>query len=240
MSGHSKFANIKHRKGAQDANRSKMFVKIAKEITVAVKKGGGPDPNSNSALRSILVKAKANNMPKDSYMKAIKKAAGAGDESNFTEISYEGFGPGGVAYIVDCLTDNHVRTAAKIRSYFKKCNGSLGQTNSVSYLFEKKGLIGFTSDSLTEDEVFEWVMENDGENLDVNDDEFLITCSVDNFEKMQKFIESKNIDSVFVSEVKWIAKDIVNPVGKDLDDNQELIDRLEDDEDVENFYHNLA
>ncbi len=238
MSGHSQFANIKHRKGLQDSKKAKIFIKIGKEIMVAVKNGGA-DINSNSNLRAAIEKAKANNMPKDNYIKIIKKASTKEDMSKFLEIKYEAYGPCGIAYIIECLTDNINRTAANIRSYFNRYKCSLGQANSVLFLFERKGQLGFMNDTFNEDEIFEWVVENDCENLDVNQNNFLITCDSKKFKNMQRFLLEKNISNFFISEIKWIPKETIKINKNDFIKNETLIQILQNDDDIQNVFTNL-
>jgi len=166
MAGHSQFKNIMHRKGAQDAKRAKIFTRIGREIMVAVKSGGGPDPGGNPALRSAIQAARAVNMPNDRIDRAIKRASGAdGEADNFEEVRYEGYGPGGVALIVESLTDNRNRTAADVRSYFNKYGGSLGETNSVAFMFDRIGLVVYENAELDPDEVFEAALEAGAEDV---------------------------------------------------------------------------
>ncbi len=240
MSGHSQFANIKHRKDAQDAKKAKVFVKISKEITIAVKKFG-PDLNSNSTLRTVIEKAKLNNMSKSTYLKIIQRAVGLGNSKNYNNVMYEGYGPNGVAFIINCLTDNQNRTTANIRSYFNKVEGSLGQNNSVNYLFEQKGLIGFNDDFLTEEKVLNWVVENECDDLKCSNNNFLITTNLQKFEEMKKFLFKQNIKNFDVCEIIWIPiVKITNNSNLISEKINQLIDLLNNDEDVENFYHNLA
>ena len=180
MSGHSKWATIKHAKGIADAKRGQKFTKLIKEITVAAKQGG-TDPNSNAALRTAILKAKAENMPKDNIERAIKKATGEGGGSSYFELTYEGYAPGGVAIIVDTLTDNKNRTAADVRSTLTKLGGSLGATGCVSYMFQTKGVITYDASKYTEEQIFEVALENGAEDVAAEDDVIEVTTSPSDF-----------------------------------------------------------
>ena len=238
MAGHSQFANIKHRKDVQDSKRAKIFIKISKEINVAVKKGG-PNIESNPSLRLVLEKARANNMPKDNYEKVIKKAAGETTTDNYEEVRYEGYGPNGVAVIVECLTDNRNRTAANVRSYFTKKGGSLGQTNSVAYLFECKGIIAFSNDQLCEDEVLEWLLETKAEDLQVENNNFIIITAPDKLMQVKKFLtEVKKINDFDVVEITMNPTQFVEVDSSTKEKVEGLINLLEEDDDVQQVYHN--
>lgn len=240
MSGHSKFANIKHRKNEQDVKRSKQFVKIAKELTVSVKKGG-PDINSNPSLKSIVDKAKSYNMPKENYLRIIKKASGVDNKTNFEEIRYEGHGPCGIAFIINVLSDNKKRTVSSLKSYFKKVNGALAQGNSVLYMFDHKGVIKFNTD-LNEDDTFNLIMEcAQVEDFKFKENEVEIISSIKDFEKVKKFLNRKNINDFNEAEIKWIPNQFIGPLEKqnDLDNFYKLKSMLDDDEDVSDFFHNL-
>ena len=180
MSGHSKWATIKHAKGIADAKRGQKFTKLIKEITVAAKQGG-TDPNSNAALRTAILKAKAENMPKDNIERAIKKASGEGSSSTYFELAYEGYAPGGVAIIVDTLTDNKNRTAADVRSTLTKLGGSLGATGCVSYMFQTKGVITYDAEKYTEEQIFEAALENGAEDVSTSDGVIEVTTSPADF-----------------------------------------------------------
>ena len=180
MAGHSKFKNIMHRKGAQDKKRAKTFSRLGREISVSVKKGG-MDPESNIRLRSAISAAKALNMPKDNIDRAIKKGEGNDPDSNYEEIRYEGYGPSGIAIIIEAMTNNKNRTAAEIRSTFGKYGGSLGETGSVSYNFKRLGSILLDKKLVQEEELFEFVVDNGSEDLDVNEDEYIIYCDQNRF-----------------------------------------------------------
>ncbi len=240
MAGHSKFANIKHRKDAQDIKRSKLFVKISKEILVAIKRGG-TDIETNSSLRNVIDKAKTYNMPKDNYLKIIKKASTLSqDLKNYETIFYEGYGPGDVAFIVECLTDNRNRSSSNIKSYFNKFNGNLGQTNSVLYMFEQKGFIGFESYKFNEETIFDWALEINAENLESDKHNFLIITSMKNFDKTKKFFNNKGIKEFNVLELKWIPNQtIIIKNNEVIEKVKKFINILENDDDVQNVYHNF-
>ena len=180
MSGHSKWATIKHKKGLADAKRGQKFTKLIKEITVAAKMGGG-DPDSNARLRTAILKARAENMPKDNIERAIKKASGEDANTTFYELTYEGYAPGGVAIIIDTLTDNKNRTAADVRSTLTKLGGSLGATGCVSYMFQTKGVITYDGEKYTEDQILEAALENGAEDVSTEDDVIEVTTSPADF-----------------------------------------------------------
>jgi len=187
MAGHSKFKNIMHRKGAQDKKRAKIFSRLGREISVAVKEGG-PDPEKNIRLRSAVGSAKSLNMPKDNIERAIKKGEGNDPDSNYEEVRYEGYGPEGVAIIVEALTNNKNRTAAEVRSSFSKYGGNLGETGSVSFGFKRLGSITLNKSNINEEELFDFIVENGSEDYDLNDDEYNIYCD----QKNSSSTKSKN------------------------------------------------
>ncbi len=237
MSGHSKWANIKRRKGAQDALRSNIFQKLAKEIYVAAK-AGDKDPNNNPNLRMVIDKAKAQNMPKDRIQNAIDKASKQTGSDDFEAVRYEGYGPAGIAIMVDCLTDNKNRTAPEIRSAFSKRGGNLGTDGSVSYMFERKGVIVIDK-SYNEEEVMMTVIDAGAEDFNTNDDNYEIITSYDKFIDVKKALENLGIEKFEVSEITFIPTNEV-----DVDDNTKekvfsLIETLEDNDDVQNVYHNM-
>ncbi len=191
MAGHSQFKNIMHRKGAQDAKRAKIFTRVGREIMVAVKTGGGPDPTGNPALRSAIQAARAVNMPNDRIDRAIKRASGAdGEAENFEEVRYEGYGPGGVALIVETLTDNRNRTAADVRSAFNKYGGSLGETNSVAFMFDRVGLVVYENPDLDHDAVFEAALEAGAEDVQSNDDVHEVYTAPDELNAVRDSLEA--------------------------------------------------
>lgn len=235
MSGHSQFANIKHRKDAQDNKRGKIFQRITREIYVAVK-SGGPFPENNPKLRAILEKARSLNMPKDNINRAIKKANSQSDTTNYEEVVYEGYGPGSIALIVHCLTDNKNRTASNIRSYFNKCQAKLGTPNSVQYLFSKAGVIEFNS-KLNADEVLELVLDYNV--LEVQKDEDLVHIEVEvrDLLNVAETLNQVGIENFITNEIRNIPLEYTTAtdVNSDQDLNlyQKLLDLLDEDEDVQ-------
>ncbi len=237
MSGHSKWANIKHKKERTDAKRGKIFTKIGREIAVAVKEGGA-DPESNSKLKDVVAKAKANNMPNDTISRSIKKAAGELGNINYESIIYEGYGPGGVAVIVEALTDNRNRTAGEVRHSFDKNGGSLGATGCVAWMFERKGVIIIEkNDKIDEDELMMAAL--DAGALDVQDDEdaLEITTDVASFSAVYDAIEKAGFEFA-MAEVQLVPSNTVK-VTEDIEAGvQKMLDMLEDSDDVQNVYHN--
>lgn len=237
MSGHSKWANIKNKKGAADAKRAGIFTKIGREIAVAVKEGG-PDPNSNSKLRDVIAKAKANNMPNDNIERGIKKASGELNAVNYEEITYEGYAAGGVAVIVRTLTDNKNRTASDVRHHFDKCGGNLGTTGCVSYMFEKKGQIVVERGDMAEDDMMMIALEAGADDVVADEDVFEIYTQVADFESVKSVIEADKTLKVLSAEITMIPASTVK-----LDEETELkvkrlLDMLEDNDDVQDVYHN--
>lgn len=235
MAGHSQFKNIMYRKGAQDAKRAKMFAKIAREIIVSVR-GGLPDPNSNPRLRAALSSARAANMPKDNIDRAIKKALGGEDTTHYEEVRYEGFGPGGTAIIVEALTDNRNRTVSDVRSAFTKYGGGLGETGSVSFMFERIGLIRYPASIGGYDDVFEAVLEAGAENLE-KEEGYEITSTVDSFGAVRDYLSQKYGDPL-EAKVIWRPTTMA-PCDEDAARSLfKLIDILEDNDDVQHVYSN--
>ena len=237
MSGHSKWATIHRKKGLIDAARGKVFQKLAKELYVAAK-SGTPDPDSNAALRLVVEKAKAANMPKDNIEKAIDKAKGAANGENYESIRYEGYGPGGVAIMVDCLTDNRNRTASAVRSTFSKRGGNLGTDGSVSYIFERKGIIVIPSD-YDEDEVMLTALDAGALDMENNGDTYLITTPSDKFIAVKDALANIGVAEFLTSEVTFVPNNEV-----ELDDETKgkvynLIEALEDIDDVQDVHHNM-
>ncbi len=236
MAGHSKWANIKHRKGAQDAKRGKIFTKIIREISVAAKTGGG-DPANNPSLRSVIDKALGANMKRDTIENTIKKATGAMDGVNYEEVRYEGYGPGGTAVMVDCLTDNRNRTVAEVRHAFTKAGGNLGTDGSVSYMFNKIGIISY-ADSVDEDAVMEAAMEAGAEDIITNDD-----GSIDVITTPEDYLAVKEamVEAGFESEAAEVTMQADNKTELDVKGAEKmlrLIDVLEDLDDVQDVYSN--
>jgi YebC/PmpR family DNA-binding regulatory protein len=238
MSGHSKWANIKHKKEKTDAQRAKVFTKIGKEITIAVKEGGG-DPNSNSKLRDLIQKAKSNNVPNDNIERTIKKALGSTGE-NYEEVVYEGYGPGGVAVIVESTTDNRNRTAGNVRSYFSKYHGNMGQSGCVGFLFAEKGVIIVSNEDgdVDEDKLMELSLEAGAEDFASEGEVFEIYTEPDDLYAVKEAIEAAGFE-IASAEKDKIASTYVT---LDNDDDKKfmslLIEHLEDDDDVMNVYHN--
>ena len=237
MSGHSKWKNIQHRKGAQDAKRGKIFTKIIKEVVVAVKTGGGPDPDANPRLRAAIQNAKANNMPKDNLERAIKKASGQGGE-DYIETTFEGYGPDGVAIFVECTTDNNTRTVSNVRSYFNKHNGSLGKDGCLQFVFEQKGIFTLPAEGLDEDELTLELIDAGAEDVEFEDEVVTITTAMTDFGTMQKKLEEMSLETTEagLQRIPITTKEI-DP--KHFQTFMKLIDILEDDDDVQKVYHNL-
>jgi len=239
MSGHSKWSTIKRKKEATDSKRANVFTKISREIVVAVKEGGG-DPNSNSKLRDLISKAKANNIPNDNIERLIKKCLGDGDKNNYEEMTYEGYGPSGVAVMVEALTDNRNRTAGDLRHYFDKCGGNLGQNGSVAFLFEQKGVILIDNEegTITEDRIFEDAML-DGVN-DIKFEDGVIEISTDPNECRNVRLALEELGYSFASaEVEYVPTTYTAIDDPELQQKmQKLIDLLEENDDVQNVYHN--
>lgn len=238
MSGHSKWHNIAAKKGKADAARGKVFTKLGREILMAVK-AGGPEPASNAKLRDVIAKAKANNMPNDTIAKAIKKASGEGDTATYEEVTYEGYGPNGVAVIVNASTDNRNRTVSDIRHAFDKSGGNLGTAGCVSYMFEKKGVIVLErqTNAISEDELMLMAIDAGAEDFQAEDDYFEITTAPENFSEVREVLEKNNL--VFAqAEIQMIPSTYIT-----LDENgakkmENLVERLEDLDDVIEVFHN--
>lgn len=238
MSGHSKWANIKRKKGKTDAQKGKLFTKLGREIAVIVRQGG-PEPESNSKLRDVIAKAKAANMPNENIMRSIKKAAGDVDATDYEDISYEGYGPGGVAVIVEAMTDNRNRTAADVRHYFDKFGGNLGTTGCVSFMFDKKGLIIVEKAAgIDEDTLMMEALEAGAEDFNTEEDYYEITTDPNEFSKVREALETKGYQfaSAEVEMVPQTTTKLTDP--KHIELMEKLIDNLEDLDDVQNVYHN--
>lgn len=238
MSGHSKWATIHRKKGELDAARGKVFQKIAKEIYVAAK-GTNGNPDDNPGLRAVLEKARSNNMPKDNIQKAIDKAVGGAGGEEYESVRYEGYGPSGVALMIDCLTDNRNRTAMLVRSTLTKRGGNLGTDGSVSYLFERKGVI-VTDKSVDEDEAMMVALDNGALDFVVNDDNYEIYTPVDDFIKVKEALEKLGVKEFITSEVTFVASNLIELDEEQTEKVQNLIDTLEDIDDVQNVYSNLG
>ncbi len=234
MSGHSKWANIKIKKGKTDAARGSIFTKIGREIAVAVK-AGGPDPALNSKLRDVIAKAKQNNMPNDTINRSIKKASGELGAVNYEEMTYEGYGAGGVAVIVETLTDNKNRTAGDVRHLFDKYGGSLGQTGCVSFMFKKKGVI-IAEKNMDEDELMMLALDAGAEDIEASDDVFEIYTATSDLYSVSDALKASGV-SVLSAEVDMIPDNEVDPEGH-LTSVEKMINLLEELDDVQNVYHN--
>ena len=234
MSGHSKWANIKIKKGKTDAQRGSVFTKIGREIAVAVK-SGGPDPNSNSKLRDVIAKAKQNNMPNDTINRSIKKASGEQDGVNYESITYEGYGAGGVAVIVETLTDNRNRTAGDVRHLFDKYGGSLGQTGCVSYMFSEKGVV-IADKTMDEDELMMIALDAGAEDIVADEDVYEIYTAPGDLYTVSDKLKEAGVN-VLSADIDMIADNEIDP-GTHLQSVQKLIDMLEELDDVQNVYHN--
>lgn len=239
MSGHSKWANIKHKKERTDSKRGKIFTKIGREIAVAVKEGGS-DPESNNKLKDVVAKAKANNMPNDTISRSIKKAAGELGNINYESVVYEGYGPGGVAVIVEALTDNRNRTAGEVRHSFDKNGGSLGATGCVAWMFERKGVIVIEkSDSVDEDELM--LAALDAGALDVQDDEDALEITTDIISFSQVYDALEKCGYAFaIAEIQLVPSNTVDVTEEIEESVQKMLDMLEDNDDVQNVYHNAV
>lgn len=237
MSGHSKWSNIKNRKGKQDALRGKIFTKLARAITVAAREGGA-DPDYNSSLATAIEKAKAQNMPNDNIDRAIKAGLAASAGENFETITYEGYGPSGTAFMVQCLTDNKNRTAADIRHYFSKHNGNLGTTGCVSYLFDKKGVISIESDGIDEEELMMAALEAGAEDFEAQDDSYEITTIPEDFIQVLNSLKEAGYKNI-KGDIMYIPQTYVKVEDEAAIKNLEkLIDALEENDDVQEVYHN--
>lgn len=240
MAGHSKWANIKHRKGAQDKRRSKLFTKVIKEITVAIKENNNNgDPDTNPALRNALLNARGVNMPKENVERAIKKATGA-DADNYEQLSFEGYGPHGIAFFIECMTNNTNRTVANIRSIFNKNSGSLGTNGSLEFLFERNGVFTIEKETLTldSDDLQLELIEAGAVSFEDEDDIFIVYSEFSEFGNMSSKLDSLKID-VKNAELQRIPLDTKILELEQAKDILKLIDAFEDDDDVQNIFHNL-
>ena len=239
MSGHSKFANIKHKKEKNDAKKGKIFTMLGREIQVAVK-AGGPDPAVNGRLRDVIAKAKANNMPNDTIDRGIKKAAGDANSVNYENLTYEGYGPNGVAIIVDTLTDNKNRTAANVRSAFTKGGGNMGNSGCVSFMFDEKGLIVIDKEEIDmdEEELMMAALDAGAEDFAAEEDSYEITTAPDDFSAVRETLEAAGIPMAS-AEVTMIPQTYTELTDEeDIKKMNKLLEMLDDDDDVQNTYHN--
>jgi YebC/PmpR family DNA-binding regulatory protein len=237
MSGHSKWSSIKHKKGAADAKRGKIFTRIIREITVATRMGGG-DPIGNARLRSAIVAAKAENMPKENIERAIKKGTGELEGTSYEESSYEGYGPGGVAILVDCLTDNKNRTVAEVKHAFERNGGNLGEPGCVAWMFDKKGLIIIEKDQVDEEKILDLALEAGAQDVNDEESEFEVITDPADFEGVKEVIETANIPYT-LAEISMIPKNTVKLEGKKAQQMLNLMQALEDNDDVSNVYANF-
>lgn len=236
MSGHNKWSTIKHKKGAADAKRGKIFTKIIKEISVAAKLGGG-DPNGNPRLRTAIDKAKAENMPKDNIDRAIKKGTGEMEGVVYEEITYEGYGPGGVAVLVECMTDNRNRTVSEVRSIFTKCNGNMGETGCVGWMFDQKGLLVFPK-SVDFEALLEAAIEAGADDVTDEEEQYEVTTDPSAFVDVKEALETAGFKADN-AEVTMIPQTMIKLEGKNAENMLKLMDRLEDNDDVQNVYANF-
>jgi YebC/PmpR family DNA-binding regulatory protein len=236
MAGHSQFKNIMHRKGRQDAMRSKLFSKLAREITVSAKMGL-PDPNMNARLRAAILAARAENMPKDNIDRAIKKAAGA-DTENYDEIRYEGYGPGGVAVIVEALTDNRNRTASEVRSYFTKSGGNLAETGAVSFMFDRVGVVEFDAKAASGDAMMEAAIEAGADDVTSSEHGHEVVCAADSLAEVQKALEAR-FGEPRKAALVWRPQNTVAVDDETGEKLLRLVETLEDNDDVQNVVANF-
>jgi YebC/PmpR family DNA-binding regulatory protein len=237
MAGHSKWKNIQHRKGAQDAKRGKVFTKIAIEITVSARMGGG-NPEDNPSLRAALAKAKAANMPKENCQRAIKKGTGEIAGANYVEKIYEGYGPGGSAFIVQCLTDNVNRTVSEVRHAFTRHGGNLGQEGSVNWMFLRKGVLVYDKNKIDDfDKLFETALEEGAEDVEEEGEQIEIKCKPEDFAKLKSKLDLISSDYLFC-EITMIPKNLIDIEPAKVEGLRKMLDALEDKDDVQNVYHN--
>ena len=238
MSGHSKWNNIKRKKEKTDGQKAKIFTKMGREISVAVKEGGSADPSVNSKLKDAIAKAKANNVPNDNIDRILKKAASDASGENYEALQYEGYGPCGIAVIVETLTDNRNRTAADLRHYFDKCGGNLGQTGCVSFMFNKKGKLIVEAEGLDEDKVMEDALEAGASDFAADEDIFEITTEPEDFSAVRDDLEAKGYAFV-TAEVQMVPDVLTAIADPDAVKNMEkLLDMLDDNDDVQDVWHN--
>lgn len=239
MSGHSKFANIKHKKEKNDAKKGKIFTMLGREIQVAVK-AGGPDPSVNGKLRDVIAKCKANNMPNDTIDRSIKKAAGGGEDVEYENVTYEGYGPNGVAVIVEVLTDNRNRAAANVRNAFTKGGGNMGNSGCVSFMFDEKGLIVIDKEEIDmdEEELMMAALDAGAEDFAAEEDSYEITTAPDDFSAVRETLEAAGIPMAS-AEVTMIPQTYTELTDEeDIKKMNKLLEMLDDDDDVQNTYHN--
>ncbi len=237
MSGHSKWNNIKRKKEATDAAKGKIFTKIGREITVCVKEGG-PDPNNNAKLRDLIAKAKQNNVPNDNIERVIKKASGDGDKNNYETMIYEGYGPNGVAVIVECLTDNKNRTAGDVRHYFDKFGGNLGTSGCVSFMFTKKGIVLIENNDVDEDQLMDDAFDCGADDMNAEDEVIEISCEPSELSSLRDGLTEKGY-KILSAEIDQIPSTYTTLTDEEhIKKMGLLLEHLEDNDDVQNVYHN--
>jgi len=237
MAGHSQFKNIMYRKGAQDKKRAKVFTKLIRELTSAAR-SGLPDPAANPRLRAAVLAARAANMPKDTVDRAIKRGAGGGEGENYEEVRYEGYGPGGVAVVVEALTDNRNRTASDVRAAFTKWGGNLGETNSVSFLFDRVGQVTYPAATASSDQIFEAAVEAGADDVESNAEEHVILCASDALNSVRDALD-KRFGAPLSARVVWKPKTVVAVEGETAEDLLKLLEALDDSDDVQNVFANF-
>jgi YebC/PmpR family DNA-binding regulatory protein len=238
MAGHSKFKNIMYRKGAQDAKRAKLFTKIIRELTVATR-SGMPDPAQNPRLRAAVALAKASNMGNDTVARAIKRGSGADDGEQYDEMRYEGYGPGGIAIIVETLTDNKNRTASDVRSAFAKHGGNMGETNSVAFMFDRVGSIQYAAETATADDMFEAALEAGAQDVETGDDGHDVTCEPDDFHDVREALESR-FEAPVEAALTWRPQNTIELDQEGAEKLFRLLEVLEDNDDVQNVSSNFS
>jgi YebC/PmpR family DNA-binding regulatory protein len=237
MAGHSQFKNIMYRKGAQDKKRAKIFTKLIRELTTAAR-GGLPDPAVNPRLRAAMIAARAANMSKDTLDRAIKRGAGGAEADNFEEMRYEGYGPGGVAVIVESLTDNRNRTASEVRAAFTKAGGNLGETNSVSFMFDRVGQITYPAATASSDAIFEAAVEAGADDVESGSDEHIVLCAADALNAVRDTLEQK-FGAPASARVVWKPKTLAPVDGETAEALFKMLEALEDSDDVQNVFANF-
>jgi YebC/PmpR family DNA-binding regulatory protein len=237
MSGHSKWATTKRKKAIVDGKKGKVFTKIVREIIMSARTGGG-DINGNAKLRIAVDKAKAANMPAENWQRAIKKGTGELEGVSYESLTYEGYGPGGVAVVVDCLTDNKNRTASEIRSIFTKGNGNMGEPGSVAWMFKRKGMIVIPKGNLAEDQVMEWALDAGAEDMTAGEETYDVTTAIEDFEKVKQALEAKKVVPLS-AELTMVPANYIKLEGEDAERMLRLMDTLEDNDDVQNVYANF-
>ncbi len=237
MSGHSKWHSIKHKKAKVDAQRGKIFTKLIRQIMVAAREGG-PDPEKNNKLRLAIEKAKSYNMPNDNIKRAIEKGAGLDSATNYEEITYEGYGPGGVAVMIEALTDNRNRTAAEVRHIFSKHGGSLGESGCVAWMFERKGVFSFQGDGIDTDKLMELALEAEALDMNETEDGVEITVAPNDFEKFKALVLENGFEPSY-AEITMVPQTTVKLEGKEAEQMIKLMDELEDHDDIQQVYSNF-